>query len=1421
MRPAPALPWLGPLAAALLLLASPVRAAQIRLISADPSGVTLRLDIGRFDLSAPGPDGRSTLEVPAIDLLDQPGRPQVPFDKAIIALPPGARAVAHVVDEGAPEVREGVKLAIGQKTAYHVDPSGLGFTPSVEDVAPVLDGPWPATEVVVGEPFDLRRQRVAVIEVHPFSYDEAAGRLTIRRTLTVRVDFRGGSARTSLAAGTEDRYFEPVLKGAVLNYQQGLEWRAAPPLEAATLEPATRRAAPAGSAAAFAFDEGQSEVRVKLDSTGVWAIGFDDLAAHGFPANVPIGEVSVHRHEFIEDAAVPYVTIEVPIELDDAGTPGVFDSGDRIVMYAQSWAQRSGASIPQRNWGDAEVVYVTSLPGGAGLRMGARNGAWSAPPSARLFSYPFAHRYEKNFADFITFPGDTLTDPWDWTQLMLYYDRQDTILFETNHIDTTHAVVFSTTLQGRNEEPRYNWETVKNGLGQVTQVFDSTTAVWSGLGSFTISATLNGSAFTEGLTNALGQWGRMSIGPPDPTVNRRTDSGLNYFIATYWRRFVALAGSLDCNSADTSGIYEIRAQGFSDPSTLRAYDVTNPLDPRRLTGVAIAPGASGYDLTLQDSTAAGARRHYIVFDTPHVVPADHVTTVTRRQLENHTAGDYLLVVPEAFLPAVQPLVDLRTAQGMSVVVAPLEGINDEFNGGRHADFAVRRFIRYAYNRWNARFVILVGDGAGEDPQNIGQSSGFDWIPTHMIQGPVGVFLSASYRLEAVPSDPWYVWCLNCADPSLAPKLHDLYIGRLPVNSLAEATSVIQKVVAYESAGADESWRRRMLLFADDEFSGETTFGGSGGGTTYCQKDYEARFRQLSEKVRSVILDEAGLKQSEPEVFELGYWLRNEPIVVTPCTPPCDPDTCRPDRAATISRTRAAVTGPQLMTRLNAGRLWWNFQGHANEQVLSHESFYLNSPSSDDRDLFMNSGKPFLFSAFSCHSNNFGRRWEKTAGFNPGPSLGEDMVTAPNGGGAIASWASVGYEIIPSNGFSHINVEFARALFASPPRDPYLGSGGTRVVLGQAVALALTRWLAVPGVGTDSYQRNVGITYTLLGDPATRLSIGAPQMLVTANGDTVTDGVPVRLHTLGDTLRLEADLVSNQEITALSLEKSVNGGAVTVLPGTDYTLAPAFPDTGLAGSGGRRYHLVYRTSLTSSSYRFTFRTTDRDGSQGRFDALFQFQSVLRADGTTVNAGDPVSPGANMSLLVLSPAPIDPKNDLTLAVNGNPVTFDTLAVAGEPSRREWVLSWTHAPFAIGPYQVQLVASGGATATHPFIVNIGSNELKIENLLAFPNPFDDDLGTRFSFDLETGSPTDIEIRVYTVNGRLVYTRIERGLLTGRGLQIAWDGRDADGDRLANGIYFYRLLARNASASLVRESRLVKLRRPHRTVEPVSGTP
>src|SRR6185295_950581 len=98
------------------------------------------------------------------------------------------------------------------------------------------------------------------------------------------VDFVGG-ARAVAGAGLDDEadpQFDAVFSSQVLNWEQGKAWRARRP---ATADGALRRGRGGstslltpGVAGTTAFDETNPEVRIKIDTTGVYSLDFDSLA---------------------------------------------------------------------------------------------------------------------------------------------------------------------------------------------------------------------------------------------------------------------------------------------------------------------------------------------------------------------------------------------------------------------------------------------------------------------------------------------------------------------------------------------------------------------------------------------------------------------------------------------------------------------------------------------------------------------------------------------------------------------------------------------------------------------------------------------------------------------------------------------------------------------------------------------------------------------------------------------------------------------------------------------------------------------------------------------------------------------------------------------------------------------------------------
>jgi hypothetical protein len=86
-------------------------------------------------------------------------------------------------------------------------------------------------------------------------------------------------------------------------------------------------------------------------------------------------------------------------------------------------------------------------------------------------------------------------------------------------------------------------------------------------------------------------------------------------------------------------------------------------------------------------------------------------------------------------------------------------------------------------------------------------------------------------------------------------------------------------------------------------------------------------------------------------------------------------------------------------------------------------------------------------------------------------------------------------------------------------------------------------------------------------------------------------------------------------------------------------------------------------------------------------------------------------------------------------------------------------------------------------------------IEDLYPYPNPMSSH--TQFAFRIRGGNarPTDFTLRIYTLSGRLVREFEGAEVNDGQGLRttgwnfLRWNGRDEDGDRVATGVYLYRV--------------------------------
>jgi hypothetical protein len=1027
------------------------------------------------------------------------------------------------------------------------------------------------------------------------------------------------------------------------------------------------------------------------------------------------------------------------------------------------------------------------------------------PSPARPASFPSWRRYQERYF-FNYYPRDTCNTFITWTDPYVDQDWTDTLTTFTPDPDPAGLVRMRTAFQGLALSPSSHtiwmrWKRPSDGL--LTPVYTKTLFSKDGLTADTV---FTADRIADG-TNRLEWRGySFSAGFPD---GGPSGASLAFYEVTYDRLFRARGNLLECNSGPVEGDVEIEIDGFtaSAAPTVQVYDVTDSTAPRALNvpaGFVRSTAAGVWAARFQGPVAASTRRRYVAaIDAPRVADAA-VSAVTS---ENGAAlwdpagtPDYLLVTPEEFLAPARRLAEHRRSQGFDVLVAPLSEVADAYDGGRQTDWAVRRFFEDAFVRWGTRFAVLMGDGS-EDPQNFLATSDREWVPTHLIGGPVGT--GSGQELSA--SDPWYVSDLDRSSAqqpacsNIAPDLYlDMALGRFPVGSVTQADAIVNRLIAYDTQDREGSWRGRMLMVPDDPYSYGSFFGE--GGSQYCYKFEEEVFKNITDELHGVLVDEAGYRDLDIEDFSL-----IEQMLPTNRPVPGDPSLCIPINSSAFTAVRqyaSSTMAPRFRTALNGGALVVNFQGHGSGTVLAHETLFQALGSAQDIDFVFNEGKPFFFLSFSCHVNQFSRMTEKIIG----DGLGENMLLGPQNpprpeAGAIASYASTNFELLPSDGSgrNHLNVWLFRSLFVDPPADALNGARGARVLLGEALALGSAQALG----SLFGLERRAVQTYLLLGDPATPLDPGAPRLYATANDQPVSTGVRYQPGAPGDSVVFVVDLVDESRLDAIDLSVASEDETRLADP-SEYTLTPSFPDTA-NGGGGRRYLLTWTVAPEAKSADLIVSTRDRGGLATTFTLPLVLEARLFAGGGPISDGDIAPAAGTYQFVVSSPAQLQAA-DLALTVDGLPVPEAVIVPAStDSSRRLWTVTWDGA-YPTGAHQAVLTFPGGTTRGVSFTTS-SEPRVALKQVFTYPNPYAQAPVT-FNFTLDSDARADVLVKVYSVRGSLVYQRVERGLNPGYH-QLVWDGRDTAGDELANGAYTYQVIATDdRGLTSVERGRLARLR-------------
>jgi CSLREA domain-containing protein len=414
-----------------------------------------------------------------------------------------------------------------------------------------------------------------------------------------------------------------------------------------------------------------------------------------------------------------------------------------------------GASL---NPDSQEAVY--ELVGKAGgLRMGVSSAAPSGAPTPFYWQHVLQEENKTYQAGLLD-----ASDLWLWQVLVAPVTKAYPLTVD-QVASTSAPARLRVWLQGASDyeaDPDHHVRVLLNGtyLGEAT---------WDGRTPRTIDVDVTPGVLLEG-SNTLEIQNVGDTGAAQSMVL------LDKFSLVYPRATTAAAGVLE-GSFTESGTAEVPGLG-PDAVLLDTTDVT----PRWLTGA--TAGASGMSFRAETGHRYFAAAPSALRTPALRVPAPPTLRSTRNQ------ADYVLVGPRAFLATAEPLLALRQSQGLRTQAVAIEDVYDAFGCGEESPEALKDFLAYAYHSWkrpSLRYVVLLGD-ATYDPK--------DYLQTGVRNRVAPLMTRTTYLWTA--SDPAYA-ALNGDD-----LLPDVALGRLPAATIDEARILVEKIIAFETAGRDLS-----------------------------------------------------------------------------------------------------------------------------------------------------------------------------------------------------------------------------------------------------------------------------------------------------------------------------------------------------------------------------------------------------------------------------------------------------------------------------------------------------------------------------------------------------------------------------------------------------------------------------------------
>ncbi len=192
--------------------------------------------------------------------------------------------------------------------------------------------------------------------------------------------------------------------------------------------------------------------------------------------------------------------------------------------------------------------------------------------------------------------------------------------------------------------------------------------------------------------------------------------------------------------------------------------------------------------------------------------------------------DLLIIAPKNFIKYLEPLVNFKNEHNIKTELYSVQEIyrimSDSLNG-RDKQEQIKYFIKEAIEKWDIKYVLLVGGIKGQTNTWNNPVRHSHVVPTNEQEYPEQSFISDLYYADIYDGegnfsswdsnfdDNFAVW--NETYKEKMDNYPDVYLGRLPCRTIFEVIAMVNKIIKYEEKPCDREWFNNLLLVGGDSY----------------------------------------------------------------------------------------------------------------------------------------------------------------------------------------------------------------------------------------------------------------------------------------------------------------------------------------------------------------------------------------------------------------------------------------------------------------------------------------------------------------------------------------------------------------------------------------------------------------------------